>query len=157
MSVVDEIDYNVEQIKQTIEGLVLAAQDEASKACQPFHDRTSEIRGQKRPKDWFKYAVTVRPEARADGTTRVRVIWMEMNWIKLDDGGAGKEWKLRGTYVKTNAKGRYSIGTFRKAGPEERALISATLDSLEKVYDTLKLAGSMKKSIANTYRKYQTT
>ena len=92
----DGIDHSVERAKATIEEMVLAAEEEANKVCQPFYDRVREIRETVHPRDWFKYSVSVRPESRPDGTTRVRITWMELKWIKMDNGNelTPKSWTV---------------------------------------------------------------
>lgn len=39
-----------------------------------------------------------------------------MSWIKMRTPTGGSEWKLRGTYIKTNRYGKYTNAMFKKAG-----------------------------------------
>ncbi|MCL7744288.1 hypothetical protein LV476_04890 [Guyparkeria hydrothermalis] len=151
----DEIDDALDNLGEVMDAVIRSAEYEAQRICEPFWERSLEIRRQSRPKDWFKYTVFVRGEEKTTGSYTLRIDWAELIWIPAASGAGQKQWQMRSKFLRRTKTGKYSIRQFGKAGAEEKALILETMNQLEKVNDMIRLIGSMRKSKANVMRKYR--
>ena len=148
------IDEEVAAVQERLDALLDAVEEEAQEAIAPFQKEAERIRNSKRrTTEWFKYFPHVYLQEKGDGTTRLHIVWREVKWVP-DPENPGRN-KLLSNHVRKNRDGQYTIGSFRKAGPEEKAWIQSTLQDMEKPMATMRLVGSIRKSIANTMRKYR--
>ena len=149
----DDIDYNLDQVENVLQAMIASAEIMANEIARPFWERSQELRKDKsiNTAGWFKFSLYIRKEepTAQRPSERLTVTWKKLKWVTTQKGP-----QLYSDTVRKKADGTYAMSSFKAAGPEELSMIEAINREMQKVRDTLKFVGNVRKTRSNIFRKY---